>query len=137
MLSDYIRPARNVFTCILGDTKWNSQLTCVETYIRNHPGYTCVANLHEDDMAKNTIKLIRDYNLLKHAKDFMKQLKPDQGDDVSIADACDSWLDQQYDVNLHPHLRAVNTRYKVAIQSMHYFAYLWHPKYRGSKLNKE
>ena len=129
---------------IVGDTRWNSQLTCVETYIRNHAGYSYVANSYEDDMEKNVVKFIRDYNLLKQAKDLLKQLKPVggalnhlQGDEVSLADACDSWLDLLPDTNLQPYKREVNSRFGEAIQPMHYFAYILCPQYRGAKLNEE
>jgi len=128
----------------VGDIRWDSQLTCLETYIRNHAGYTCVANSHEDDIEKNIVKLIRDYNLLKQAKDLVKQLKPVgdaldhlQGDKVNVADACGSWLDLLSDTNLQPHQRAVKKRFEKAIQPMHYFAYKLHPRYRGAKLNEE
>jgi hypothetical protein len=127
-----------------GDTRWNSQLTCIETFIRNHPGYTQVANAHDDEIDKNILKHIRDYNLLKQAKDLMKQLKSVgdalnhlQGDKVSVADACDSWLDLQSDSNLEPHRQTVNARFKLAIQSMHCLAYMLHPKYKGAKLSEE
>jgi hypothetical protein len=127
-----------------GDTRWNSQLMCVDTFIRNHTGYTHVANSHEEEMDKNIVKLIRDYNLLKQVKDLSKQLRPVadaldhlQGDKVSIADACDTWLTLLADSSLQPHRQAVNARFKLAIQPVHYFAYMLHPKYKGSKLSAE
>ena len=47
----------------------------------------------EDEIDKNTVKLIKDYNLLKQAKDLSKQLEPVaaaldrlQGDKVTMAD---------------------------------------------------
>jgi len=77
------------------------------------------------------MKLIRDYNLLKQVKDLSKQLKPVanaldrlQGDKVSIADACDTSLDLLSDNNLQPHRNIVRARLKLAIQPVHYFAYM-------------
>jgi len=127
-----------------GDTRWNSQLTCVDTFIGNHAGYTHIANSHGDELDKNIVKLIRDYNLSKQVKDLSKQLEPVgdaldrlQGDKVSIADACDTWLDLLSNSNLQPHKQAVAARFKLAIQPVHYFAYMLHPKYRGSKLSQQ
>jgi len=137
-LSETVKPQ------LPGDTRWNSQLTCIETFIRNHAGYTHIANMHEHEIDKNIMKLIRDYNLLKQVKDLSKQLKPVaialdrlQGDKVSIADACDTWLDLLSDNNLQPHRKAVEARFKLAIQPVHYFAYMLHPKYKGTKLNEQ
>ena len=116
-LSETVKPQ------LPGDTRWNSQLTCIETFIRNHAGYTHIANMHEHEIDKNIMKLIRDFNLLKQVKDLSKQLKPVaialdrlQGDKVSIADACDTWLDLLSDNNLQPHRKAVEARFKLAIQ---------------------
>ena len=96
------------------------------------------------EIDKNIMKLIRDYNLLKQVKDLSKQLKPVataldrlQGDKVSIADACDTWLDLLSDNNLQPHRNVVRARFKLAIQPVHYFAYMLHPKYKGAKLNEQ
>lgn len=129
---------------IPGDTRWNSQLTCIDTFIRNHAGYTHVTNSHEEEIDKNIVKVIRDYNLLKQAKDLSKQLKPVadaldrlQGDKVSIADACDAWLDLLSDANLEAHRQAVIARFQLAIQPVHYFAYMLHPKYKGTKLSEK
>jgi len=137
-VSDTVKPQ------IPGDTRWNSQLTCADTFIRNHAGYSHVVNSHEEDLDKDIVKLIRNYNFLKQVKDLSKQLKPVgdaldrlQGDKVNIADACDTWLSLLSDDYLQPHHEVVNARFQLAIQPVHLFSYMLHPKYKGSKLSEK
>jgi len=77
--------------------------------VKNHAAYSHIVNSHEEDIDKNVVKSIRDYNLLKQAKDMMKQLQPIgdaldqlQGDKVSIADACEAWIELQSSTVLEP-----------------------------------
>jgi len=81
------------------DTRWNSQLTCIETFIRNRPAYLTIVHEHEDATDSRIAQLVNDFNLYKQAKDMSMQLKPIavaldrlQSDKSGLADACHEWL---------------------------------------------
>lgn len=135
--SEYVSPQ------LPGSTRWNSQLTCLETFAKNHNSYIKVSNDHLQEMDQNIVVRIRDFNLLQQVKDLIKQLKPVstaldilQTDKTTIADACHLWCNLLKDENLKPHFVKVKKRFEQAILPWH-LAYLLHPKYKGEHLSYE
>ena len=78
------------------DTRWNSQLTCVETYIKNRPYMMLVLASSNDVIEPRIINLIQIVGLFNEVKHLHKQLSPValaldkvQSDKCSLADACE------------------------------------------------
>ena len=100
-----------------GDTRWNSQLTCIDTYLRNRPAYLAIVQEHEGAIDARIAGLINDFNLFKQVKDLSQQLKPIastldklQSDKCGLAQACHEWLSLLKDDALHPHMENNNDR---------------------------
>jgi len=62
-VSDTVKPQ------LPGETRWNSQLTCIDTFIRNHAGYTHIANTHEEEIDYKTDKRLQ---FVKTGEGFVK-----------------------------------------------------------------
>lgn len=127
-----------------GNTRWNCQLTCLETFERNHTIYLKIANEHYEEMDVNIVNRIRDFNLHRQVKDLIKQLKPIsialdvmQSNSTTLAEACHVWYNLLKNDDLKPHFLKVKKRFEQAIMPCHLVAYLLHPKYRGQLLNYE
>jgi len=100
-----------------GDTRWNSQLTCIDTYLRNRPAYLAIVQEHEGAIDARIAGLINDFNLFKQVKDLSQQLKPIastldklQSDKCGLAQACHEWLSLLKDDALQPHMENNNDR---------------------------
>ena len=126
-----------------GDTRWNSQLTCIDTFIRNRPAYLTIVHEHEDDTDSRIAQLFNDVNLYRQAKDMSLQLKPIsvaldrlQSDKCGVADACHEWLSLLSCDVVKPHLKKIQARFEQAIQPFHFVAYILHPKHRGVLLSE-
>ena len=120
-----------------GDTGWNSQLTCIETFIWNWPAYLSIAQEHENG------KLINYLNLCRQAKDMSLQWKPIavafvrlQSDKSGMAEGCHEWLFLLQNDTFKPYFQAVEVRLLKAIQLFHYVAFI-HPFYRVATLCKD
>ena len=126
-----------------GNTRWNSQLTCLETFEWNHNSYIKVSNDHLQEMDQFTVVCICDFNLLQQVKDVIMKLKPVsraldtlQSNSTIITDACHLWCSLLKD-NLKLHFVKVKKRFEQSILSCHLVTYLLHPKYRGEYLSYE
>ncbi|GFY68529.1 hypothetical protein TNIN_59381 [Trichonephila inaurata madagascariensis] len=78
-----------------GYSRWGNQLTCFETFIRNHTSYVKITNEHYEEMDRNIVAHIQDFNLYQQMKDLIRQLKPVastlahlESDSATVADAC-------------------------------------------------
>ena len=81
-----------------GDTQWNSQLKCVETYVRNRPFMLLITAQNEDAIELRIRNLIHNVGLFNEAKHLQEQIGPKaldilQSDTATIANACEQWLD--------------------------------------------
>lgn len=126
------------------ETRWNSQLKCLQSFLTNHAAYLSIVNEHLDDIDRVVTDLIRNFNLHKQVKDLVKQLQPIsialdqlQKDTANIADATHEWLALLQNDILKPHAQAVMNRFNQAILPHHMFAYLMHPTYKGERLSNE
>jgi len=80
-----------------GETRRQSQLTCLDRYITNRPSYMKIVQDHEDEIDQNIAKKGQDINIFRNAKDLADQLRPVanaidccQADNASLAAACDT-----------------------------------------------
>ena len=126
---------------IPGVIRWNSQLQCIETFLRNCP-YMILIAAKDEDLIEDRIKnLIQNVGLFNEVKSLRQQLSPIadalnklQGDSATIADACEKWLNLLEVPDLEPCQNKVLQRFKQAVNPAHYLANLLHPVYRGKKL---
>lgn len=123
------------------DTRWNSQLHGIETFLRNRPYMLLIAAQHEDVIELCIRNLIQNIGLANEAKHLNSQLSPVlhaldslQSDSASIADACEVWTDLLQEEDLAPYLKTVNKRFDQAMIPSHFLAHIMHPRYRGKKL---
>jgi len=65
-----------------GETRWNSQLKCLETFIRNRKFYLQIVDEHEKEIDAKTVRLINNVAIYKEAKSLYSQL-------IHIANALD------------------------------------------------
>lgn len=132
-----------------GDTRWNSQLDCIQTFLTNRPFMILIVAQQDGQENQSAIdpriaKLINNIGLLNEAKNLYNQLQPIaaaldrlQSDTANIADACEEWLLLLQKDELQSHLNVVKKRFAEAVTSYHFLANLLHPKYRGKNLPAE
>lgn len=127
-----------------GDTRWNSQLDCVSTYLKNRASMLLIIAENEDDIDARIASLVQNVGLYTEAKSMCEQLKPIgsaldrlQSDSSTIADACETFLDLLRCDVLSPHRDAIKKRFDQAMVPEHFLANLLHPVYRGQKLSAE
>ena len=127
-----------------GETRWKSQLTCLDSYIANRASYMKIVQDHEDEIDQTIAKKIQDINIYRNAKDMADLLRPVahaigacQADYSSLASACHTWLSLLDNPNLQSpvHKTLVTKRFKQAIIPEHFTAYKLHPAYQGVKLS--
>ena len=113
------------------ETRWNSQLTCIDTFVRNRPYLLMICAKNEDAIDSRIRNLIHNVGLYNKVKNLQKQLAPIssaldrlQSDSSTIADACEIWLDLLLNPDLQPYHTKVLNRFKQAMTSSHYLANL-------------
>ena len=77
-------------------TRWNSQLHCTDTFIKNRPFLLLITAQNEDAIELRIRNLLHNVGLVNEAKHLQKQLGPisqaldsPQSDSATIADACE------------------------------------------------
>jgi len=127
-----------------GATRWNSQLDCVETFIKNRPFYIIIISQHDDVIERRIQNIINNVGLFREVKNMQEQLQPIakaldqlQGDHVTIADSCNTWINLLDEESLQPFVTKVQHRFNQAMTPHHYLAHLLHPKYKGQNLHPE
>jgi hypothetical protein len=127
-----------------GDTRWNSQFHCINTFLKNRPFMLLVLAQNEDAIDARIRNLIQNVGLFNEAKHLSQQLEPvsklldsSQSESTSIADACEQWLDLVENENLDPHKDTVQKRFDQAMTPVHFLANILHPRYKGEKLYPE
>ena len=126
------------------DTRWNSQLTCIDTFLKNRSAYLKICEENEEAIDARISQLVNNYNLYKQVKDLHAQLQSVgkcldklQGDSATLADACHEWLGLMKDKNLMQYKNQIAARMKAALQPFHFLAYMTDPKYKGERLNDQ
>ena len=129
---------------LIGATRWNSQLDCMQTYITNRPFYVLIMAQHDDLIEQRIQTLINNIALFHEAKHLIETLAPIaraldklQSDYTSIADACETWISLLQNELLQPHRTKIQKRFDQAMTPNHFLANCLHPKYRGRHLTPE
>ena len=93
-----------------GDTRWGSQLTACETFLKNRTHYLQIVQDHGDDVDRSVAQKIMDMNLFHQVRDLASQLQPiseaitrAQKDNTNLADACDIFFALLEEPQLRPH----------------------------------
>jgi len=127
-----------------GDTRWNSQMDCMSSFLRNRQSYQVIVKDHEDEINAHVAEIINDYNLYKDVTDVVQMLDPVsqaldklQGEKANVSEACHTWLGLIEEESLQACKSIVSTRMNKALKPFHFFAYLMDHKYRGKRLSPE
>ena len=125
------------------ETRWNSQLTCIDTYIRNRPYMPMIIAKNEELIDPRICSIIHNVGLFNEAKHLQLQLQPVsngldrlQSDSSTIADACaaETWIDLLQNSGLQTYKDKVLHRFQQAMTPTHYLPNILHPQYRGKLL---
>lgn len=137
-LSECIGSVKPQLPC---DTRWKSQLVCIDSFIHNRPHFMKIVQDHEGEIDNSIVKKIMDFNLFRNARDLAEQLRPIsiaidtcQSDTSTLADACHVWLELLNNTLLEPHKKTLLARFSKAILPEHLVAYTLHPKFQGEML---
>jgi len=57
------------------ETRWNSQLDCIESYLKNHSTYMEIRGEHMEDINENIGKLIDNVAIKREAMNLQSQLQ--------------------------------------------------------------
>lgn len=122
------------------DTRWKSQLECIDTCLRNIP-YMMIVAENEYIIDSRIRNIIHNMGLCSEAKLLHKQLYPIakalcklQSDSSSIADACEIWLDFIKAKEFEPYKDIFDKRFKQAMTPSHVLANILHPMYKDKSL---
>lgn len=121
------------------DTRWNSQVDCIDTFVSNYNLYREIIDEHDEfktDQKYITIAAkLSNVQVLNHAIDLQQQLRIVgvaldrlQRDDTKLQDAVEIWKDVLKNPKLEPYNEKINHYFKQAITPFHYLAYLLDPK---------
>lgn len=129
-------------------TRWNSQITCLKTYITNRPFMSVICN-GDNEISPNIVALVNNQNLYQQVKDQIVLLEPvakaldrSQADDCSIGESCHEWLTirkiatESNDITASMK-KQINKRFREAVTPMHMMAYMLDPRYLGGLLLPE
>jgi hypothetical protein len=126
-------------------TRWNSNIGCFETFLRNRQPMQILAVTHEAEIDQGITEMIQDAKLFKETEMILKRVLPIglalnrmQGDKTSIADCVEIWKELLgTDALKLSDLQSVSRRESQALGEVHFLANLLHPVYEGKKLAPE
>lgn len=127
------------------DTRWNSQLKCMENYLKNHVKYLEISRREEFVFAPHILFILNDMQLFQEIQRLTKLLKPVseyldklQSDKATVADAVDCWIKLRYEHKLVSAEIGDDDlgdyfleQFQVGTPSCAIAAYMIHPKYQG------
>ena len=121
------------------DTRWNSDIACLETFKANHALYVEVRTEFlekEISMPDNVARNIDNIGLLREAGRLLDQVKKFgialdqlQSETCTISDACHVWYGLLKDDDLEQFRQAISARFKEAIGEPHIPGYMTDPAY--------
>lgn len=128
-----------------GDTRWNSQVDCLNVFLKNRPYYLQLLTENDGDHIDDNIhKIITNVALFVDAKHLYSQLScisealdELQKDTANIADATYHFLNLQKQECLIPYSNELKKRFDECITPKHKLAYILHPRYLGANLDDE
>ena len=122
------------------DTRWNSHLACVKTFVLNYPKYVEVCS--EEACSTQISKLLDNVGILREANNMMKQLSSIgmaldklQNDSTYLADAVEIWKDVLDCKDIEHYKEQFHTRAYQALEPFHFRANMMHPQYMGKRLD--
>nr|XP_047141499.1 uncharacterized protein LOC105843930 [Hydra vulgaris] len=123
------------------DTRWNSQLDCLQTYISNHSLYVDIRGEHMESIDPSIGSLIDNPSIQREAINLYAQLKivgvaldKLQADDTTLSEAVEIWQSLIHNEKLALYKDDILKRFKKAIVPCHFLANLTDPKYEGRTL---
>jgi hypothetical protein len=118
-----------------GETRWISQLTCLDSYIKNSAYMMQIIQDHPDDIDGQIQQKVMNVGLYRQVCDLADQRSPvaaaldrTQTDSTNLADAYDIMSSLMTEPVLAPHSDQ-------AILHCHIVAYMLHPKYTGQGMD--
>jgi hypothetical protein len=118
------------------ETRWNSQVACLETYKKNHHLYLEIRGEKMDEIPANIGKIIDNIGLLREANHLLDQMKifgssldTLQGDSCHLSDAVHIWLSLLKNPELSTYRVAIKKRFEEAIEPFHILAYMTDHRY--------
>ena len=140
LLSNYVG---SVKPQLPGDTRWKSQLHCLDTFLKNRGFFIQIIQEHGDVIDNVVAQKIMNVKLYRQIKDLADLLRPvsiaidlAQRDSTCLAEACKIFLSLLMNPILEPEKAKVQKRFDEAILPCHLVAYMLHPKYAGEHLTK-
>ena len=122
------------------DTRWNSHLDTVKTFLANYAKYLEIRS-EQEDFSATVAKVLDNVGILREANNLQKQLTAAgaaldklQSDTVYLADAVEIWLDTIDNKDLEPYKQQFQLRSDQALEPFHYLANMMHPKLMGRRL---
>ena len=123
------------------DTRWSSQVACLETYVTNCSHYIAIRNevalSGENDMPVNVGRIIDNISIQREAgrllqivKKFSTSLDTLQSDACTLADGVNIWLKLLQDEDLADHHNAIKKRFYQWIEPFMIIAYISSPTYK-------
>ena len=123
------------------ETRWNSQVDTLKSFIRNRQAYVAISAEHEAEMDETVTQRVNSLGLYRSVQDLIGQLEPIaagidrlQSDSACLADTVAVWQELLECEALVPHHAQLNRRKTQAVTSLHLAAYLVHPQFMGEKL---
>ena len=134
-ISDSVKPQ------LPAETRWNSQLTCIDTYIKNRSYMLMIIAKNEELIDPRIRSIIHNVGLFNEVKHLQLQLQPVsngldriQSDSSTLSDACETWIDLLQNSDLQTYKDKVLHRLQKAMTPTHYLANILHSQYRGKLL---
>lgn len=140
-LKEYSKAVKPHISC---NTWRNSQVDCLESFVKNRPYYVQILEEHEDDIYDTGIvQVINNQMIYKEVKPLLLQIKHIaialdlvQKENCSITDVCDIWINLTKEENfMGAYKKEVTYRFKQSVTDYHLLAYMLHLKYFGLKLS--
>ena len=127
-----------------GDTRWKSQLNCIDSYMKNRPRMIQIIQDNPDSVDSSIQRKIMEVNIFRKAKELFNQLQPiaialdrAQGDKTTLADSYDIMNKLLNEPALASSINIVKKRKEQAILPCHMVAFMLHPKYAGKGMDPE
>ncbi|XP_035711284.1 uncharacterized protein LOC118436788 [Folsomia candida] len=140
---DFVTPAlKNSRPVLPSETRWNSQIDCLESYITNQGKYLEIAC--SDDRVNDEVKtIIENGSIFRQANDSIKLLEPIaialntlQKDSSMIFDAVHEWIKLKKELPQLFTESYYKDKFAKGTPAFAIAAYMIHPIYRGADLHK-
>ena len=126
------------------ETRRKGQLICLDSYLTNRTYYIKFIQDHPDEGDRTIVQKIMDMNMFQQVRDLANMLRPvtttldlGQSDKITIADACNIFMNLLNELVLQDHRDKVQKRFDFVITPCHLVAYMFHPKYLGAGMTPE